>query len=133
MIAAVAIFVSEGLLGVVAAAAAAAATSAGIATAVGADYSAMTTHLYLMPRKNVWKNHPTYDVSESIGGPSALLKTKVVPIIKILSPHDFLTKSVPSQSPRNIYKGQRNKEPSCEGKLSVTVQPTQQSPITNIL
>lgn len=51
MIAAVAIFVSEGLLGVVAAAAAAA-TSAGTATAVGADYSAMTSHLYLMPRKN---------------------------------------------------------------------------------
>lgn len=43
MIAAVAIFVSEGLLGVVAAAAAA--TSAGTATAVGADYSAMTSHL----------------------------------------------------------------------------------------
>jgi hypothetical protein len=53
VIAAVAIFVSEGLLGVVAAAAAAAAaTSAGTATAVGADYSAMTSHLYLMPRKN---------------------------------------------------------------------------------
>lgn len=57
MIAAAAIFVSEGLLGVVAAAAAAAATSAGTATAAGADYSAMTSHLYLMPRKNVWKNH----------------------------------------------------------------------------
>ena len=61
MIAAVAIFVSDGL-GIVAAGAHDAAAAifavsapARTATAVSAHYSAMTSHLYLMPRKNVWE------------------------------------------------------------------------------